>query len=627
MRLSHLRTAGWPGRSWLEQREAAGARWHSTRVLAPLTEPDPPSIVHLMDRLPAGTVTFLFTDIEGSTALWENHPDVMGRAVAVHNSIIRHSIEEHNGRVFATLGDGFAAAFESPVDAARAALSAQDELAETSWPEGISLAVRMGLHTGIAEARGGDYLGPPVNQAARTMGVAAGSQIAVSETTHDLLRHLIGGWGELSPLWSGRPKGIERRTVVYLLSRPGSRPPGRYRRIWPAVVGASVVLASLGVVLGGGGRTGESADPSTTGATGPAPTRSASTTAAAVPVLAGWEIRGFGAPIGAMVATTDGMLVAASPRGGISLIEADGTVRDFEIPGRVLTAPVPIGDVIAVATRGGLLAGYDPETGAESARCVFGGLEVTTPPSILGDSLVVATGDQGQVRRLRLDSDGCELLAVNTSATLGRVEAMVALDDQVIAVDRLGRVYLFDADDLRPRGGSAEIGRIPEPAAGTVTIAGAVIRVAGAAGTEERVLAYTTDADRFLFAIDVTERSVVNTGIRVDGDVTFAADGDLIAVVIDASIRRRLQRLDAESLVPLDASESELGDVIVGPVRGDTLLYVSDGPRVVAFDAETLDHVWDLALTVEPVSLAEYAGLLVVATGEGDLLALTPSSP
>ena len=136
---------------------------------------------------PTGTVTFLFTDIEGSTRLWEGAPEDMRRALSRHDQILRAAIEEHGGYVFSTGGDGLAAAFARPGDAVAAARQAQATLTAEPWPAGAPLRVRMGLHTGEADERGGDYFGPTVNRAARMMAVAHGGQIVVSAATAELL--------------------------------------------------------------------------------------------------------------------------------------------------------------------------------------------------------------------------------------------------------------------------------------------------------------------------------------------------------------------------------------------------------------------------------------------------------
>jgi class 3 adenylate cyclase len=131
-------------------------------------------------------VTFLFCDVEGSTRLWEAHGEAMRAALAVHDRIVREALESAGGLVFATGGDGFGATFSRAGEAVAAALAAQHGLAAQEWPEGISLKVRMGLHSGEADERGGDYFGPEVNRAARLTAIANGGQVVCSHATADL---------------------------------------------------------------------------------------------------------------------------------------------------------------------------------------------------------------------------------------------------------------------------------------------------------------------------------------------------------------------------------------------------------------------------------------------------------
>jgi predicted ATPase/class 3 adenylate cyclase len=138
-------------------------------------------------RLPSGTVTFLFTDIEGSTALWEVAPDAMQAALERHDAVVNSTIEQHEGSVFATGGDGVAAVFARAADALAAASGAQQELAAIDWPTPSPLRVRMGLHTGEATVRDGDYFGAAVNRAARLMAAGHGGQVLVSATTAGLV--------------------------------------------------------------------------------------------------------------------------------------------------------------------------------------------------------------------------------------------------------------------------------------------------------------------------------------------------------------------------------------------------------------------------------------------------------
>jgi predicted ATPase len=132
-------------------------------------------------------VTFLFTDVEGSSRLWEEHREAMRRALARHDQIIRESIGGHGGVVFATGGDGFGAVFARAADALAAAREAQAGLAAEVWPNGLSLRVRMGVHTGEAEERGGDFFGPAVNRAARLAALGHGGQVLCSSATAEML--------------------------------------------------------------------------------------------------------------------------------------------------------------------------------------------------------------------------------------------------------------------------------------------------------------------------------------------------------------------------------------------------------------------------------------------------------
>ena len=130
--------------------------------------------------LPSGTVTFLFTDVEGSTRLWAADREAMSASLLVHDAILRGAIEGNGGYVFTTAGDSFAAAFGRASDAVRAAVESQRALRGAAWP-GPVLKVRMGVHLGEAEERGGDYFGPVVNTAARVEAAGHGGQVLITE--------------------------------------------------------------------------------------------------------------------------------------------------------------------------------------------------------------------------------------------------------------------------------------------------------------------------------------------------------------------------------------------------------------------------------------------------------------
>jgi len=127
---------------------------------------------------PSGVVTFLFTDVEGSTSRWEADAQAMRAALVAHDKVLRTAIEAYDGFLFSHTGDGFVAAFASPMSAVNAAIDAQREL---------QLPVRMGLATGEAELRDGDYFGTVLNRAARVMAAGHGGQILLTESTAGLL--------------------------------------------------------------------------------------------------------------------------------------------------------------------------------------------------------------------------------------------------------------------------------------------------------------------------------------------------------------------------------------------------------------------------------------------------------
>src|SRR5579871_984837 len=164
--------------------------------------------------LPRGTVTFLFTDIEDSTQLWEEAPVDMADGLRAHDTIVRGTIERHGGYVFGTSGESFSAAFSTAADAAAAAIESQEQLRDDA---AINFRVRMGLHTGEAIERDRSYFGSEVNRAARLMSLAHGGQVLVSDATEVLLRHRV----PLRPLGEHRLRGLRGRMPVYQLVADG----------------------------------------------------------------------------------------------------------------------------------------------------------------------------------------------------------------------------------------------------------------------------------------------------------------------------------------------------------------------------------------------------------------------
>lgn len=165
--------------------------------------------------LPTGTVTFLFSDIEGSTERWEKHREAMKAAVARHEDLIRQAITTYDGYIFKTVGDAFCAAFATAPDAVNAALDAQQELSAEDFSAVGGLKVRIGLHTGYAEERDADYFGPAVNRVTRLMSIGHGGQVLLSGATHELVHNEALRETRFTDLGSHRLKDLAQPERVW----------------------------------------------------------------------------------------------------------------------------------------------------------------------------------------------------------------------------------------------------------------------------------------------------------------------------------------------------------------------------------------------------------------------------
>jgi predicted ATPase/class 3 adenylate cyclase len=174
-----------------------------------------------MSSLPTGTVTFLFTDIQGSTTLWEQNPHGMQAALARHDAILAEVISKHGGIVFKTVGDAFYGAFTTPREGLDAALAAQYALTAETWDEDCVVRVRMALHTGVAEQRAGDYFGPTLNRVARLLSAGHGGQVLVSLATSEMIRDALPPEVRLHDLGEHRLKDLNRPERVFQAVAPG----------------------------------------------------------------------------------------------------------------------------------------------------------------------------------------------------------------------------------------------------------------------------------------------------------------------------------------------------------------------------------------------------------------------
>jgi len=208
--------------------------WHSAGVSAPAAP------------APSGVVTFLFTDVEGSTRRWETDADAMREALAAHDEVLRKAIEAHGGWLFKHTGDGVCAAFASPRSAVDAAVAAQ---------RALELPVRMGIATGEAELRGTDYFGAVLNRAARVMAAGHGGQILLAEPTAGLLTGV-----DLVDLGPRRLRDLPTAVGLFQVRAPGLRTdfpplrgldatPGNLRPAVTSFIGRESEVAEVQVVL------------------------------------------------------------------------------------------------------------------------------------------------------------------------------------------------------------------------------------------------------------------------------------------------------------------------------------------------------------------------------------------
>src|SRR5215472_4691846 len=207
----------------------------------------------MADELPTGTVTFLFTDIEGSTRLLQRvGGERYGEIRADHERLLRQAWDEHHGHEVDTQGDAFFVTFPRATDALAAAAEAQRATLAHAWPGGEQVRVRMGLHTGAGIVSNGNYVGLDVNRAARICAAGHGGQVLLSQATRDqVAKELIAGQG-IRDLGKHRLKDLPRREEIYQLTLPGmptSFPPLKTLDAWPGYRADLVSVLLLSAAL------------------------------------------------------------------------------------------------------------------------------------------------------------------------------------------------------------------------------------------------------------------------------------------------------------------------------------------------------------------------------------------
>jgi predicted ATPase/class 3 adenylate cyclase len=212
---------GFLSRAWL-QRFLQAARYPQPDALsAQLADaPGVPSVLASAATLPTGTLAFLFTDIVGSTQLWERQPQAMEPALARHDALLRQAIEADGGQVVRSAGDAFHAVFTTVAAALDAALAIQHSLAAELWGSIGSIQVRVAVHVGAAQLRDGDYYGPPLNRVARLLDAGHGRQILLSLSAQELVYDQLPPGVSLRDLGEHRLKDLGRPEHIFQVVAP-----------------------------------------------------------------------------------------------------------------------------------------------------------------------------------------------------------------------------------------------------------------------------------------------------------------------------------------------------------------------------------------------------------------------
>jgi len=199
---------------------------HDPSLEAPRFETHSDEAAHVttvIDALPDGVVSFVLTDIEGSSELWDLHPEYMAKALVRHEDLIHEVVHANHGRLLKSRGEGDAtlSVFAKATDALTASVSLQRRLEHEVWPGDLSLRARVAVHTGEAQTRGGDYFGGTLNRAARIRGLAAGGQVLISRATHDLVVDVLPADLGLVTVGDDPMKGLRRQEAVFAVHGPG----------------------------------------------------------------------------------------------------------------------------------------------------------------------------------------------------------------------------------------------------------------------------------------------------------------------------------------------------------------------------------------------------------------------
>jgi YVTN family beta-propeller protein len=453
-----------------------------------------------VDELPVGTVTFLFTDIEGSTRLVKLLRDRWGEVLGDHQSILRAAFAQHGGHEIDTQGDSFFVAFRRAKDAVSAAVASQRRLEDHSWPDGAELRVRMGIHTGEPAVGGERYVGLGVHRAARICSAGHGGQILVSQTTRELLRDDPIENVSLRDLGEHRLKDMDEAERLYQVVSPG------LGQEFPALRTADATPFE--------GREGELAE------------------AAAEEMAKGWRRPGRRTLIVATfaAAAVGAILGVLLTQGGGSTASASVSANAVGVidPNGAIAAEIPVG-----VAPGGVAAGADAiwvsNTGANTVS------RIDPSTNEVRQTISVGGGPSGTAV-----TPGAVWVANGLDGTVSRIDAQTNQVSQVIAVGNgptgatagAGAVWVTNSTD-------GTVSRI-DPASGRVTrTLPAVPGAAGIAVGFERLWVVSPPSAKVV-ALDPASGRVVNEiGVGVDpAAIAVGADAVWVTNRADGTVSK-----------------------------------------------------------------------------------------
>ncbi len=587
-------------------------------------------------RPPSDTVTFLFTDIEGSTRLWEQHPLAMRAAIELHNSIVRSAITSHDGFVFHTAGDSFGAAFANPSDALDAALEAQKYLQDEDWAEVGSISVRMGMDTGLAEFIDGDYMGPPVNRVARVLDQGDGGQILVTSTTADLLRHRLPDGTALRARGQASLKGFQDPVGIYEVGSSATvEEPGR--RPIVLIVGGILAVAALLIVAAVALFTISEDAPDQEAATTVPPTTEAVVEGGTVTETdiegAAWQVALEGRPT--EPAISGGSVYVGTDAGGSGNLYAialgSGELRwDFETDEPIADAPLEVdGVVYATSRRGGGVVGVNAATGDLPATCYPTDLELssTGPLTEYDQRLYVWAlswvlswpADAGSVDQCLYEVSSPPIPAITAGPTVAGNSVFVGAGEGIRS---------FTADSMQERwsNDAGAEGELLGYCGNHDWIDSLVLSFSrqGSIQTEQRL--YSRDWEGKLYRFDGATGVIIatvdigpdyssacpgpaDTNRRVRGRPVLTEDAVYAPTFDDQLAALDLDTLDVLWSVPV-------GEIRIGPaLDGDTLLLVTEEGQLWAIDTRRRAVAWSIDTRLSPTGIAASDGT-VVLTGD-----------